>query len=208
MSVAEVITVPLLGPHANGMLLTPEEFDAAEDWEPGYRYELVNGVLIVNPPPGFGERRPNDELGYILLLYQETHPQGAALNDTVSEHTIKTKSNRRRADRAIWAGLDEFSNPDNTTPTIICEFVGKSSRDRKRDYVVERQEYREIGIEEYWIIDRYRRILTVYRGGSEIVIQAGQTYTTPLLPGFELPLDRLLFHADRAVDSDEYDEYA
>ncbi len=40
-----------LGPHWNGAHLTPEEFDACDDWEPGYRYELINGVLIVSPPP-------------------------------------------------------------------------------------------------------------------------------------------------------------
>ena len=51
-----------LGPESNGMSLTPWEFDAAE-FEVGWRYELVNGVLIVNPPPSVKERDPNEELG-------------------------------------------------------------------------------------------------------------------------------------------------
>jgi Uma2 family endonuclease len=57
-----------------------------------------------------------------------------------------------------------------------------------------------IGVKEYWIIDRFRRRLTVVRGGTdpatEIVITEQDTYTTPLLPGFELPLAQLLAVAD------------
>ncbi|MGO9467145.1 MAG: hypothetical protein ACLQVF_23630 [Isosphaeraceae bacterium] len=57
---------------------------------------------------------------------------------------------------------------------------------------------------EYWIIDRFRRTMTVFRrnppvSGPESVatIAESQTYRTDLLPGFELPLGRLLAVADR-----------
>ncbi len=45
-----------LGPQSNGALLAPWEFDAAQ-FEKGWRYELVNGVLIVNAAPLRQERR-------------------------------------------------------------------------------------------------------------------------------------------------------
>jgi Uma2 family endonuclease len=58
-----------------------------------------------------------------------------------------------------------------------------------------------VGVCEYWIIDRFRRILTVVRqtpdGPREQIVSEGETYTTPLVPGFELPLKRLLALADR-----------
>ena len=84
-----------LGPQSNGMSLSPWEFDAAE-FEPGWRYELVNGVLIVNPPPSLKERDPNEELGRWLRNYQESHPQGSSLDFTVSEQTVHIGANRRR----------------------------------------------------------------------------------------------------------------
>ena len=60
----------------------------------------------------------------------------------------------------------------------------------RRDYEEKRREYMAIGLQEYWIIDRFRRTLTVYRnqpsGSLEIGVQESETYTTPLLPGFEL----------------------
>src|SRR5579885_2779928 len=94
-----------LGLWANGMPMTPEEFDAEDDWNPNYRYELVNGVLIVSPPAAEGERGPNDELGYLLRDYQYRHPQGSRINDTLSEQTVATAAGRRRMDRAIWIGF-------------------------------------------------------------------------------------------------------
>jgi hypothetical protein len=44
-------SVLYFGPESNGILLTPAEFDKA-DFEDGWRYELVNGVLIVTISPG------------------------------------------------------------------------------------------------------------------------------------------------------------
>ncbi|MCY2992767.1 MAG: Uma2 family endonuclease [Planctomycetota bacterium] len=64
-----------LGPDANGSLLTPAEFDAAE-FEEGWRYELIRGVLIVSPAPSREERDPNGELEWLLRDY---HPAVARL---------------------------------------------------------------------------------------------------------------------------------
>src|SRR3954454_19029390 len=68
-----------LGPRAAGMLLTPEEFDRA-DFKKGWRYELINEVLVVSPSTSRNERDPNEELGRWLRNYQEYHPQGTALD--------------------------------------------------------------------------------------------------------------------------------
>ena len=92
-----------LGPRSAGLLLTPKEFDRARGQE-GWRYELINGVLVVSPTPSRKERDPNEELGHWLWHYRDMHPQGSALDMTLPEEEIETKQNRRRVDRAIWAG--------------------------------------------------------------------------------------------------------
>lgn len=199
MSIAEPLSAPTrVGPRANGMLMTPEEYDSIEAWEEGYRYELVHGVLIVSPPAGAGERGPNDDLGHIINDYQRHHPNGPVVDDTLPEQEIKTPTNRRRADRAIWVGLGRDPIPEVDVPTIAVEFVSESNRDRRRDYDEKLDEYAAAGVQEYWVIDRFRRMMTVFRGtGPELVVKEGETYCTPLLPGFELPLDRILKRADR-----------
>ncbi len=100
----------------------------------------------------------------------------------------------------IWTGLGRLPGP-NETPTIIIELVSKGKINQERDYVVKRAEYREIGVKEYWVIDRFAKTMTVYRFTAErdevLVITADKTYSTSLLPGYELPLGRLFELAER-----------
>lgn len=195
----------LFGPESAGTLMTPREFDRA-DFVEGWRYELIHGVLIVSPIPSEKERDPNGELEYLLRVYRDTHPQGASLDATLFEHTIRTFDNRRRADRVIWAGLGRQPRP-NETPTIVVEFVSAGKRDRKRDYEEKRDEYLAVGVQEYWIIDRFQRTKTVFsRQGKKVkktVVPENKTYATNLLPGFELPLARLLAAAGRWAETSE-----
>jgi Uma2 family endonuclease len=188
-----------LGPRSAGLLLTPKEFDRARI-QKGWRYELINGVLVVSPTPSRKERHPNEELGYWLRQYQDGHPQGSSLDLTLPEEEIQTNQNRRRVDRAIWAGLGRDPE-EGETPTIVAEFVSEGKVNQERDYIAKRAEYREIGVREYWVVDRFRRTLTVYIFGAEQdeerLIPEKQKYETPLLPGFELDVARLLAFADR-----------
>lgn len=186
-----------LGPHCNGMLLDPWEFDAA-DGEPGYRYELIRGILIVNPPPLEESRDANQWLGHLLLCYGEAEA-GKALDATLDEQTVHVGSHRRQVDRAIWCGLGRKPRR-REVPTICVEFVSAGMRNRTRDYLDKRNEYAIVGCRETWIIDRFSRQMTAVRydkeSAAEIVIGAEQTYETPLLPGFKLPLAALLARCD------------
>jgi Uma2 family endonuclease len=181
------------------MSMTPAEFDRITDFNDRYRYELIREVVVVSPRPGKAERDPNQYLGYLLLTYQETHPRGSSLDFTIDEEMIYT-SNRRCADRAIWAGLGRLPDAEREVPTIAIEFVSPRRRDHRRDYEEKRDEYLAAGTKEYWIIDRAGRKMTVFRqsaeGRSERVITEKQTYETELLPGFVLPLTQLLARAD------------
>jgi Uma2 family endonuclease len=194
-----------LCPELAGTLMTPEEFDAVEDAEEGYRYELIHGVLVVSPPPLPAESDPNEELGHWLRTFWEQHPE--AMDGTVHQHHIRTATGWRVIDRAIWIGLGRQPDRRQDTPTIAVEFVSGSRRDRLRDYVEKRQEYIAAGVAEYWIFDRFRRTLTVVRPGPngpiDQVISETSTFTTPLLPGFELSLAPLLAVADRWAEKPE-----
>jgi Uma2 family endonuclease len=186
-----------LGPELNGTLMTPEEFDGVQEYDENWRYELVHGVLVVNPIPLEAQAGPNDYLGYLLLSYQHEHPQGTALDATLPERYIRTLDSRRLADRVIWAGLGRRPDPRRDLATIAVEFVSAGKRNRRRDYEEKRKEYLESGVKEYWLFDRFERILTVFRRRQKKIIREGEIFRTPLLPGFELRVADVLAVADR-----------
>ena len=193
------------GRESNGILMTPQEFDDSDpdDFDQGWSYELINGVLLVSPIPLVQETDPNEELGRWLRNYRDDHPEGKALDKTLPEQYVRCGRNRRKSDRVIWAGLGRLPRKGET-PTVVVEFVSSRKRDRERDYEAKRTEYEKIKVQEYWIIDRFQKIMTVHllEGGKfrKKVIPAKQTYRTKLLPGFELPLARLFELADEWND--------
>jgi Uma2 family endonuclease len=201
MNIATAESKFVLGPEHNGMLMTPQEFDAIEQYDDTYHYELIHGMLIVNPFPLESEVGPNEVLGAWLYIYKTQHPQGAALDATLPGRYVRTKDSRRRADRVIWAGFGRMPDWKRDLPTIAVEFVSAASRDRRRDYIEKRLEYLKLGVAEYWIIDRFKRTMTVVRKKAkalqDTVLAEKETFRTPLLPGFELPLARLLEVADQ-----------
>jgi Uma2 family endonuclease len=206
MSTTEIISVPVLGLGCAGILMTPEEFDAVTECDELYDYELIHGVLVVTPIPSEMEAEPNELLGFFLNLYREQHPQGSSLDLTLQERYVRTHDSRRKADRLIWAGLGRRPAPNDDIPAIVVEFVSRGKANWMRDYVEKRREYLGIGVKENWVIDRFRRTMTVYRdapeASAERVVSENQAYQTPLLPGFEVPLARLLATADAWRDSE------
>jgi Uma2 family endonuclease len=203
MSTAIAAEPLVVGPDDNGILMTIDDFDAIEEYDECYRYELINGVFVVNPIPSQGERDPNEELGFLLRMYRDEHP--GCLDKTLFEEYIHLPNSRRRADRVIWAGLGRVPDVKTDVPAIAVEFVSRSRRDRHRDYVLKRDEYLNVGVKEYWVIDRFARTMTVYQSGKneakEAVVGEKEIYRTALLPGFELKLSSLLDVADDWDDS-------
>ena len=70
MSTAEISTQFTLDVDSNGLRLSPDEFDEIEDWDDEYGYELINGIVVVNPIPSEAEADPNEILGVLLGIYK------------------------------------------------------------------------------------------------------------------------------------------
>lgn len=181
-----------------GLSMSKEEFRAVQDFDDHYRYELIRGVVIVTPPASNSEAKANHQLGTMLDRYAEEHPNGKCIDDTLFEREIETIPNLRRTDRSIWIGLGRVPDPETDVPAIIVEFVSPGRVAHYRDYDEKREEYLQIGVKEYWVIDRFDRTMTVFRPQVEPhVVKEDEIYATPLMPGFELPLKKILAAADR-----------
>jgi Uma2 family endonuclease len=83
-----------------------------------------------------------------------------------------------------------------SAPDLIVEIGSPSTR--RRDETIKRRLYERSGVKEYWIVDPDVDVVRVYRPGDggytrpvELSLEAGDTLTTPLLPGLELPLGQI-----------------
>ena len=78
-------------------------------------------------------------------------------------------------------------------PELVIEIASK--RTRKRDETIKRRLYERAAVSEYWVVDPGIDVVRVYlsEGGTfarpiELRRDAGDTLTTPLMPGLELSL--------------------
>lgn len=78
-------------------------------------------------------------------------------------------------------------------PDLLVEIVSPS--DRRHDEVRKRDLYERVGVQEYWIVDPEVESVKVYRRegsgyGRPLLLSphGGDLLTSPLLPGFEMPL--------------------
>ncbi len=93
-------------------------------------------------------------------------------------------------------------------PELVIEVLSPDSKNIARDRLAKLGLYSRWGVDEYWIADWRQHRVEIYRqqGGQLALIATlvpGDTLTSPLLPGFSLPLDRLFVGIPVGTPDDE-----
>jgi Uma2 family endonuclease len=192
-----------LKPQDQGRPLSLEEFEHADSQE-GYHYELIDGKLEVSPLPDMPHDELQDWLRDKLIEYMRQHPE--VINHVKAPARIFVPS--RRATTAPEPDVAAYHNfpvrlPlrqrrwQDGSPVLVVEILSEDTADK--DLVRNRDLYLQVpSIREYWIIDPRENpdepSLTVYRRRGQrwqkpIEVASGGTYTTRLLPDFELVMD-------------------
>ena len=197
-------TVLLLTPEDHGRRVTPEEWETAQSSGGGYKYEIIDGVIQVSPPPDWDHDGIADWLHRVFVLYQVAHL------DVISR--ISQRCAVRVPDRPDLTEPEPdfglYRVPAGTAgvrwhevePFLVVEILSEGTQ--RKDLVRNVRLYARVpGIREYWVIDPlpnwleptlrvHRRRGTGTRWQRPIIVGPGQTYETPqLLPGFSLRLD-------------------
>lgn len=187
----------------HGRLISDDEF-ATADFEPGYRYELIEGRLYVSSEPELPEFCLEIWLRQKLERYAEKRPE-----------VINFVSNKSRVFIPSWAA-STVPEPDiavyrnfprgrrlqglrwkDVSPVLVAEVLVAS--DPFKDLIRNVELYQRVPtVREYWILDGRdlsdEPALTVYRRRGPRWLKKrefpyGSTYTTPFLPGFRLVID-------------------
>jgi Uma2 family endonuclease len=180
-----------LGVANHGEPLSREEFGEAIFEEP-WRYELVNGRLLVMSPSGQEHVETGEPFRDAIVAYKLAHPERVA--HVVSEAWISIdERNQRIADLAVYlkTARVKLAIPERVSE-LVFETVSGGGEDRQRDYVDKRAEYQKAGVKEHVIVDRFEERVTVLRRSRGRFVASelgpGDTYTSPLLPGLKIPL--------------------
>jgi Uma2 family endonuclease len=181
--------------HSPRRKLTYEDFLRFPD--DGRRHEILDGVHVVTAAPGLRHQLVLGELFFALKTYLRANPLGkvafAPLDVLLAKHDV------------VEPDLLYIANPQSEiltkrnvkgAPALVAEVHSKSSR--RLDLVIKRERYELSGIQEYWVLDPYRDTANVFRRRGDrfapplpLAAETDDRLTTPLLPGFKLPLREL-----------------
>ena len=173
--------------------LSRQAYAKAQFDEP-WRYERVKGKLAVMAPAGPDHQDPNNRIRDYLGSYAIAHPQ--VVERVYSEAWIAIDDDTDRiVDIGVYLAAEGARPGPGRPPDIAFEIVSGGGADRKRDYVEKRAEYLSAGVKEYVIVDRFERRVTVLRRTRgrfvESHLERTATYTSPLLPGLQIPLAKV-----------------
>ena len=95
--------------------------------------------------------------------------------------------------RARLVAVVDAAGHLTAAPELVVEVLSPGRENERRDREVKLSLYARQGVQEYWIVDWQRRTIDVYRRANEGLALAAtlageDTLTTPLLPGFSLPI--------------------
>lgn len=196
-------TLMKLGPADHGRTVPLDEFMSA-DYRRGYQYELIDGKLHVSPEPNLPEDSISTWLLFKIGLYAQANPQ--VLNYVSPRARVfvpnRTGVTNPQPDLAAYHDFPlhlplRRRRWQDVSPVLVAEIL--SPEDPDRDLVRNEALYLQVpSIREYWLFDSQAEgpdqpTLQVHRRwGSRwriIDVAFGETYTTKLLPGFELVVD-------------------
>ena len=198
MSIAQL----KLGPTDHSRPLTLDDFDSA-DYEPGFKYEIIDGRLYVSPEANFPESVLERWLDRKLSRYSEDHPD--VINYVAVKSRVFVKSGRKATvpepDISVYHDLPlDLDYRDihwrDLNPVLVAEVLVEG--DVEKDLTRNPELYLAVSsIKEYWVLDgrddpNEPALIQHRRHGKRWVVRTfpyGSTFTTKLLPGFSLPID-------------------
>lgn len=183
-------------PTTPGVRLTYDDFVLFPD--DGKRHELIDGEHYVTPSPNTKHQSIAWNLTVMIGAYLDQHPVGrafAAPLDVVFSEFDVVEPDLLFVSAARQSAL---LTPKHVrgAPDLVVEIGSPGTR--RRDETIKRHLYERFAVTEYWVIDPeldtikvYRRDEAGYARTAELALESSDILRTELLPGLELPLDRI-----------------
>jgi Uma2 family endonuclease len=177
--------------------LTDEQFYQLCQANRDVRFErTAEGELIVMPPTGGETGNRNSEMNFQLRAWNKQSRLGKVFDSSTG---FKLPNGADRSPDAAWVRLERWEalTPEQRQkfPPLAPDFVIelRSATDELKPLQAKMQEYRDRGVRLGWLLDPQRRIVEIYRIGTDVeVIQSPTTLSgEDVLPGFVMDLSEI-----------------
>lgn len=166
--------------------------------EPGYRHEILEGILVKEPSPSVHHQRLSRELGYQLMTFFRDFDPAGELFLAPLDLTLTT-SNVLQPDILFVSGArKKIMRPERIDGP--CDLVVEimSPTNRRKDRLYKMEIYRKAGVPHYWLVDSEEDTLEAFvlRDGNYTLVFAGgpgDAFAHPEFPELKLEMDRI-FH--------------
>jgi len=166
--------------------------------EEGKRYEIIEGELLVSTQPHLEHQRICGRLTAELVNWADRGGGGEVFP---APGVIFDLENAVAPD-LVWISAERLQLIEgedgklHDAPDLAIEVLSPGTTNARRDREVKLRLYSLRGVREYWIIDWPAKSLQIYRREAAALklaatLLADDDLSSPLLPGFSLPVARL-----------------
>jgi len=162
----------------------------------GKRYEIIDGELFVTPAPNFAHQRMVTRLTRHLSAFVEDNGLGEIFVspfDVVFSEFDVVEPDILYISKARYSVVTEKNVQG--APDLVIEVLSQSTA--RIDRTTKLKLYARYGVKEYWIIDPNPPSAEIYRREKDslelaVILAPGDPLTSLHLPGFSLPLRKLV----------------
>lgn len=156
-------------------------------------YELVNGMLVSEPPPGVRHGRVASRIVVILDKYVRKHGAGIVVTCDTGFVLARAPDTVRAPDVAFirmdrYLAMDDDAGAMTGPPDLAVEVLSPGNRPQEVHAKV--ADYLAAGTALIWVVDPQTSQVCSYRSLFEPQVQAGSDLLIAgdLLPGFSVPV--------------------
>jgi Uma2 family endonuclease len=162
-----------------------------------FRYEIIDGVLYMSPPPSTAHQRAVSKLVARMEIHAENEGLGMVFPAPIAVQ-LPDQSAIVQPDILFIAKERQHivgSTVIEGAPDLIVEILSPSNWPYDRGEKMEA--YRRAGVREYWIVDGRAETVEVFILENESYyltgkFSSGETAESTILTGFSIPVDLVL----------------
>ena len=169
--------------------------------EPGYRFEILEGILVKEPSPTMHHQRVSRELVLQLMRFFDNFDPKGELFFAPLDVTLTNKNVLQPDILFVSSGRKEIMREERIDGPcdLVVEIMSPTSR--RKDRLKKMEIYRKAGIPHYWLVDPEENTLEAFilkDGVYALIVPTGtgDEFNHPEFPGLDIDLDRIFYRPE------------